>query len=57
MSVVTAIGLSGGTGEFSGAAGSPGGTRVTDRVVEVSGARVATETRSRNVAALICIKY
>ncbi|EOA3723854.1 phage tail protein, partial [Pseudomonas aeruginosa] len=57
VSVVTAIGLSGGTGEFSGAAGSPGGTRVTDRVVEVSGARVATETRSRNVAALICIKY
>lgn len=58
----TETGGSGGSGAFTGTAGSAGGTvfnnRVLDPVARSDGTpRTASETRPRNIALLACIKY
>jgi phage-related tail fiber protein len=58
----TANGPPGGGGEFVGSGGVPGSTQVSGRVLgatPLSGGtlRVANETRMKNIALLVCIKY
>ena len=57
-----AVGPTGGTGEYLGRNSTPGASRQTTRILEPVGlagedVRTASETRSRNVAMLYCIKY